>query len=172
MFLYGTGTKFEIKPLSIALFFVINGVVVFIPEYIRQSNKNAGQMGFIDSLLLGFSSAVCALPGMSRLGTGTSVALFRGADKKNAFNWLLLLTIPAMAFMILFDIVSIFTVGLATISIWLFIGYILALAAAFTGSYIAITLMRFLSVNSGFSGFAFYSWGAAAFTFVLYLVTY
>lgn len=172
LLLYGTGTKFETNPLSIALFFVLNGVIIFIPEYIRQSNKNAGQMGFIDSLLLGFSSAVSALPGMSRLGTGTSIAVFRGADKQNALNWLILLTIPTMVFMIMFDIVSIFTVGLASISIWLFIGYILTFAAAFAGSYIAITLMRFLSVNSGFSGFAFYSWGAAAFTFVLYLVAY
>lgn len=172
LFLYGTGSKFEGNPLLVALFFVINGVIIFIPEYVRQSNKNAGQMGSFDSILLGLSSAVCVFPGISRLGAGTSIAILRGADKQNAFHWLLLLTIPAMAYLIIFDIVSMFTVGLVSISIWLFIGYIFALAAAFAGSYIGISLMRFLCVNSGFSGFAFYSWGAAAFTFVLYLVAY
>ena len=172
LFFYGTGRELESKPLAVALFFVMNGIIVFVTDYIRQSNKSAGQMGFLDSLLLGLSGVACIFPGISRIGLGTSLMILRGADKQNAFKWLLLLTVPTMVFMILFDIVSMFTLGLTSITIWLFIGYILTLAAAFCGGYIGITFMRFLSVNSGFSAFAFYSWGGAVFTFILYLIAY
>lgn len=172
LFFYGIGTKYESNPLAIALYMTINGIILFVPDYVRQSNKNAGHMGFADSFLIGLSGLLCIFPGLSRVAVGTSVAILRGADKQNAFKWLLFLTVPAMIVLIILDIIGLFTLGLSTLSLWLLIGYVLAAAAAFGGSYIAITLMRFLSVNSGFSGFAFYSWGAAAFTFILYLFAY
>jgi hypothetical protein len=45
----------------------------------------------------------------------------------------------------------------------------LASLTAFVGSYLGITFIRFLAVKVGFSGFAYYSWGAALFAFILYL---
>ena len=82
------------------------------------------------------------------------------------------MTVPTILFLLVLDLISVFTVGLTALSFWLFIGYILSISAAFAGGYIAIKLMRFLLVNSGLSGFAYYSWGAAAFTFILYLIAY
>lgn len=172
LFFYGSGTKYESKPLLIALFMLINGVILFIPDHIRQSNKNAGQMGLLDSLLIGFSSVVCCFPGVSRMSAGLGFSQIRGADKQHAFKWLLILTVPSLLFMIILDLIGLFTLGLTALSVWLFIGYILSVAAAFAGGYIAIMLMRFLMVNSGFSGFAYYSLGAAAFTFILYLIAF
>ena len=41
--------------------------------------------------------------------------------------------------------------------------------ASYGGAYLAILTLRFLSVNLGFSGFAYYSWGAALLIFILYM---
>lgn len=169
---YASGSKFESQPLMVSLFLVINGVILFVPDHIRQSNKNAGQMGFVDSVLIGISSIVEHFPGISRIAAGIGVALIRGADKQNAFKWQLNLTVLSLLFLIILDFIGLFTIGLSTFSIWLFIGYVLSVAAAFAGGYIGISLMRFILVNSGFSGFAYYSWGVAAFTFILYLIAF
>lgn len=171
-FFFALGTKYEVAPLNLVFFMIINGVILIVPDYVRQSNKNAGQITFIDSFLIGLTGLVNIFPGISRVAAGTSYALLRGTDKQNAYNWLLLLTVPSLAALIIVDIIGLFTLGLTGVTIWLFIGYLLAIAAAFVGSYIGISLMRFLAVNSGFSVFGYYSLGLAAFTFIIYLIAF
>ena len=172
LFFYNGCSKYETKPLYLALFFLINAVILMIVDHVRQSNKNANQMGPFDSFLIGLSSALTAFPGISRLGAGCSAAIIRGADKQQAFNWLVILTVPAMCFLLILDLIGLFTIGLPGITLWLMIGYILAAGASFTGCYIAILLMRFLMFNSGLSAFSLYSFGASFFAFVLYLVAF
>ena len=50
-----------------------------------------------------------------------------------------------------------------------FLGALLALTGAAVGCYFGVKFLRYLSVKAGFSGFAFYCWGAALFAFVMYL---
>jgi hypothetical protein len=45
-----------------------------------------------------------------------------------------------------------------------------ALAAAFLAAWLGLTLLRFMAVRVGFSGFAYYSWGFALFTLLIYLI--
>ena len=169
---FSIGSKYELSPLSLSLFLLINGVILLIPDYIRQSNKHAGLMGPFDSFLIGLSGFLSVFPGISRMATGASFAIMRGADKERALNWVLLLTVPAMAILILLDLIGLFTIGLPGITVWLFISYLFAAGAAFLGTYIGILLMRFLAYNTGFSLFSYYSFGAAFFTFILYLIAY
>ena len=169
---YNACSKYETMPLYLALFFLINATVLMIVDHVRQSNKNASQVGPFDSFLIGLGSALSVFPGVSRLGIGCSVAIIRGADKQQAFNWLLILTVPAMCFLFILDLIGLFTIGLPGITLWLIIGYILAAGASFAGCYIGILLMRFLMFNSGLSVFSLYSFGASLFAFVLYLVAF
>lgn len=172
VFFVGSGSKYEKLPLSLALFFFINAIILLMPDYIRQSNKHAGQMGPFDSILIGLSGVFSIFPGLSRLGTGCSMAIIRGADRQRTFEWLLLLTVPAMCLFIITDLIALFSIGLPGITLWLILGYILSAAAAFAGSYIGILLMRFLIVNNGFSIFSFYSFGVSFFAFIIYLVAF
>jgi len=47
---------------------------------------------------------------------------------------------------------------------------LLAAGSAFGGAWLAMVIMRFLSVKSSFYGFAYYNWGLALFSFLVYLM--
>ncbi len=155
--------------LTLSLFCLINGVILFVPERMMQSNKDARYMTLIDSILFGLLGALSVFPGLSRIGLSTAYATARGTDRQHGLSWALLLSIPAMILLALFDFITIFTAAPA-ISFVTVVGYILGVGAAFLGGYYSITIMKFLAVRAGYTAFAFYSWGMALFSFVLYLI--
>lgn len=155
--------------LLTALFLVINAVLIFIPERMMQGNKDARMMSSLDSLLVGAVAGLAALPGISCVGMVTSVSVMRGADRQNALNWAFLLCIPAYIALIGIELVGAFS-GVGLVAFWPnLLGYILSALGACIAGYFAIVLMKFLTVRSGYSGFAYYSIGAALFSFLLYL---
>ena len=151
------------------VFFVVNGIILFIPSRMMSGNKDARGMSAFDSILIGISGALAVLPGISRVGSMISVAVARGADRQHALNWTLLLSVPALIVLIGFDLFGMFFGGGIAVGVSI-LGYILSTAGAAVGGYFGIMLMRFLAVKAGFSGFAYYSWGAALFSFILYLI--
>lgn len=159
------------NPLLTCLFFLINGVVLFIPDYIRQTNKDASMLSGFDGLLIGLTSGLRVFSGISGVGMGLSAAVLRGADKKQALNWMLMLCIPALAMLCIFDIIGIFTVADISITFIGFLGYLLAAVGAAVSGYFTIVLARFLISHTGFSGYACYCWGMAILTFIFYLIS-
>ena len=167
IFTYTGGKDYSF--LSVCLFCLINGILLFVPGRMVQSNKDARHMTAFDSILFGLFGALSAFPGFSRIGMGTSYAVARGVDRQHTLNWALLISVPALVLMSVMDFIAIFTAGLS-ITIITILGYIFAVAAAFLGSYYSISIMKFLAVKVGYSAFAYYSWGMALFAFVLYLI--
>ena len=153
----------------IALGFILNGIMIFVPEYLPHGNKDARSMSGFDSFLLGLGSALSVLPGFSRVGVFLSCAVSRGADKVKAYNWVLILTIPSVLIFLIFDIITVFQAGLGIAGFISFLGCVLSGIFAFISSLAGIYLIRFMLVRSGFAGFAFYSWGAAFLSFLLHL---
>ena len=80
-----------------------------------------------------------------------------------------MLSIPTIAVLMCFDFYAIFITGIGPLGILVLIRYLLAAIAAFAGTYLAIRMVRLFAVTTGFSGFAYYSWGAALFSLILYL---
>ena len=154
---------------KIAIFSLVNGIVLFLPARMMQGNKDTVDMSAIDSITIGIFGATSVIPGISRFAIMTSYASMRGVDKEKSLNLALLLSIPALFISVLFDFFALFG-GMQAVSFGLFMGYILAMGVAFIACYFASVFMRFLSVRTGYSGFAFYSWGLALFSFVLYLI--
>ena len=155
--------------LLVALFLVINGIILYIPQFLPGSNKDSRSMTPVEALLIGTGGALSVLPGISCVGAVTSVATVCGADKNYAFDNALLLAIPVTIGLIIFDIVAIATVGIGSISFGVFLCYLLAAAAAFGGVLAAVKFMRFVSQNIGFAVFGLYCWSAALFAIFLYL---
>ena len=128
-------------------------------------------MSALDGWVIGLSGALGILPGISRSGMFTSAALGRGADRQNALNWAMLIMIPTFTSFLIVDCMGILSAGLIGLSVPVLLKGTLAGLASFCGSYCGISVMRFLSINAGFSGFSYYSWGLSLFTFILYLTT-
>lgn len=156
--------------IYIALFSLINGLILIAPEYMRSGNKDARSMTGLDGIIFGLCGALSVFPGISRIACLHTYASARGVSKQNGLNWALLLSIPALVLYCAIDILGVFTVTLNTISFSIFAGYIFSALSAFLGGYAAITIAQFLTVRTGFSGFAYYSLGLSFFSMILYLI--
>lgn len=154
----------------VALFFVLNGIAVYIPEHLPHGNKDASQMSALDSFLIGLTGALSVLPGFSRVGSTLSLAVARGADRQIALNWVLILSIPATVLLLIFDFISVFSVGIGIITFQIFIGYFLSAITAFAAACCGIYMMRFITLRSDISPFGYYCWGVAMLSFILYLM--
>lgn len=155
--------------LIVALFLAINGIILYVPQFLPGSNKDSRSMTPIEALLLGLGGAVSILPGISSVGTVTSIGMVCGADRSFSLNTALLLGMPITISLIVFDIIAIAVNGVGLLSFGLFLCYILAAAAAVGGVLLAVKIMRALAKSSGFAIFGLYSWTAALLSVILYL---
>lgn len=162
-------SAFKSLPI-ISLFLLLNGIVFYIPSRMLQGNKDARSMSALDSLLLGITGALSAIPGFSRIALQTSVARARGADSTHALTWVFLLSVPALVIMCAVSLLSVFT-GLGSITFTCgFLTYLLIFIATYTGSYLSVFVMKLLVQKNNTSLFSYYCWGASLFLFIMYLV--
>lgn len=162
--------KGDMNLLISSLFLLVNGIILYIPCRMLQGNKDASAMSVFDGWLIGLASALSAFGGISRIGCGVSAGMIRGADRKKALNWALILSVPALIFLSVSDLLGIF-IDNSQISFWAnFFGYVLSIIGAAIGGYLSVLLIRFVTNRMNYVGFAYYSWGFALFTFIMYLV--
>ena len=158
------------KRVLFCLFLLINAALTLVPTYMHQGNKDARSMNRLDGWFIGFAAALSAIPGIYRNGAIMFMTLIREADKRNGVTWALMLSVPAVVLLAVFDIVAIFTVGIGTITLVVFLGYLLSMVFAFAGAFLGVSVIRMLIENSDYSCFAYYDFGLALFSFVLYLI--
>jgi undecaprenyl-diphosphatase len=155
--------------IIVAATMFVNGVILYIPQFLPGSNKDARSLSRIDGLFFGLGGALSTIPGISCVGAVTSIASVRGADRTYSLNMALLIQIPVTIGLLLFDLVALVNVGMEALSFGVILGYLFSAAAAFAGVVLGAKVMRILAANIGFSIYAFYCWGAALFTFIFYL---
>lgn len=160
---------YQNRPLF-SLLLLINGALILIPTYMHQGNRDARTMTGLDGMLIGFAAALSAIPGISRNGVIMFMTLIREADKNNGVIWALILSVPAMVMLALLDIIAMFTVGIGSITLMVLVGYLLSMVFAFVGAYFGVTFIRMLITRSDYSVFAYYDFGLALLSFVLYLI--
>ena len=160
---------YQNRPLF-SLLLLINGALILIPTYMHQGNRDARTMTGLDGMLIGFAAALSAIPGISRNGVIMFMTLIREADKNNGVIWALILSVPAMVMLALLDIIAMFTVGIGSITLMVWVGYLLSMVFAFIGAYFGVTFIRMLITRSDYSVFAYYDFGLALLSFVLYLI--
>jgi undecaprenyl-diphosphatase len=153
-----------------ALMLLLNGAMTLVPTYMHQGNRDARTLHRADGLLIGFAAALSAIPGISRNGAIMFMTLMRKADKQNGVTWSLLLTVPALFVLLVLDFISIFTVGVGAVTIGVLGGYMVSMLAAFAGAFLAVNMIKVLVLRSDYSGFAYYDFGLALLTLILYLI--
>ena len=84
--------SFFYNVLVVGMALVVNGVVLFFSE-LREDGR---RVGFLDSLLIGVAQGTAIVPGISRSGLTIATALLRKVEKKTAFAFSFLLSVPAV----------------------------------------------------------------------------
>jgi len=152
----------------LSLVLVFNGVILYLPRRYPTANKDARSLSALDALIMGLFGAVGGAPGCSRIGFLTAAGSLRGGERRFVLDLALLFSIPALLIGSALAGWDFFTLGGANLS--QISRYIVSGIIAFLGSCGAIVIMRFMAYKTGFSGFAYYSWGLALFTFAIYLI--
>lgn len=165
---YTTGLRSNL--MLIAVFLFINGIILYLPQFFPTSNRDSRTLSRIEGLLMGLGGLLSAVPGISAIGTTTSIASVCGVDGLFGLNMALMMNMAITAGLMIYDILGIITSGLGTLSFLILIRYLLSSAAAFGGTVIGIRVVRHLAAEKGFSVFGVYCWGLALFTFILNLI--
>ena len=169
--LYSRTSVLAQKPLIVAALLLINGIILYVPQYLPGSNKASGAMSRVDALIVGLGGAAATLPGISCVGSAVSIAGIRGMDLKKALNLALLMNIPVNLCFALFDLIQLLGGGAGSLSLGALFGAVLAGITAFCGVILGIRILQKIADNVGFGVFGFYSWGAALLTFIFFLAT-
>lgn len=156
----------------LAILLGVNGILLYTPQFIPGANKDSQSLSSLDAVVIGLGSGIGAVPGISRVSATLFASHISGTERRYALDICFLLCIPSLIVLLLFDCWWLIAGTGSAVSFILILQWITAAAAAFGTGYFAIFIMRFLSVKAGFSGFAYYCWGAALFALILYLLIF
>lgn len=156
--------------LWVAGFLFLNGLILYIPQFLPGSNKDSRMLSRVEGLLMGLGGAASVFPGISAMGAAASIANVCGVDRSYGLNMAMLMNLAVNAALIIYDVLAIISGGIGVLSFSIILQYILAAAAAFGGVVLGVRIVRNLVENNGFAPFAYYCWGGALFTFILNLM--
>lgn len=168
--LYGQLLKVRFSLFAVAGLLFLNGIILYIPQFLPGSNKDARSLSRVEGLVMGLGGSLSVLPGLSGVGACISVGSVCGVERSYALNMTLILNMIYLGGMAVYDVLGLIRTGLEGLTFqWIMI-YIFAAAAAFVSALLAIRLMRALASSRGYSVFSYYCWGIALFTFILNLM--
>ncbi len=168
-FLYPKTSAMNLSLNWIALFLVLNGIILYLPNLLPSGNKDARSLSRLEGVLMGLCGGLSVFPGISSVGAITSAGSIFGAERSYIVNLSLMAQMAVTAILIVFDVVSLVTAGIGAAGFGAILCCLLAAAAAFAGVFAGIRVMRTMAVNIGFGVFAYYSLGLALLSFILYL---
>lgn len=170
LLLYRYTESIRSNMLLISLFLFLNGTILYIPQFLPSSNRDSRTLSRIEGLLMGLGGAASILPGISAIGTATSIGSVCGVDRSYGLNMALMMNMILTVGLVIYDLMAISTVGFGTLSFLILLQYLLSAACAFAGSLLGIRLMRQFAAGNGYAPFGIYCWGMALFTFIMNLM--
>lgn len=170
LYLYRYVRKLEANLLMIALFLFINGIILYIPQFLPSSNRDSRTLSRVEGLLMGLGSTVSVLPGISTVGAMVSVGSVCGVERVYGLNMTLIIKMFMLLGLMVYDVLGILSAGIEALSFALVLQYLLTALISFGGAMIGIRAMRRLAADYGYSLFGVYCWGLALFIFILNLV--
>jgi len=83
---------------------IVLGILLWLAERTASFRRDVGQIGWLDSQLVGLAQAVALIPGSSRSGTTMTAAMLLGLTREAAARFSFLLGIPAIGAAGLFEL--------------------------------------------------------------------
>lgn len=150
-------TFFSGKILLVGLMLIVTGIILFIAERAKRTDKS---VGFKDAILIGIAQMIAILPGISRSGATIGTSVILGIDREKAARFSFLMVVPLILGKVAKDVISPeFTKELSNSEISSSV-YAAGFAAAFLVGIIACTWMIKLVKKSKLSYFAYYCFAA------------
>ena len=170
LFLYQKAQSLSGSKLMLATFMLLNGVILYIPQFFRGANRDSRSMSGLHGLLIGLGGSVGIVPGMSGVAGAYSVSSLCGVDKTYGLNIVLLMDMVACAGLAVFDLLGLVSAGMGGIAFGTVMLYILSGIVSFLSTSVTVKLLRNIIGEISFDIFAYYCWGVALFTFIMNLL--
>jgi undecaprenyl-diphosphatase len=85
------------SPFVVGPALIIVGLLMWAGERVGSENHDLGQVGLLDSIIVGVAQAFAVIPGVSRSGSTMTAGLFRGMNRETAARFSFLLSTPIIA---------------------------------------------------------------------------
>ena len=146
--------SFFYNVLVVGMALVVNGVFLFFSE-LREDGR---RVGLLDSLLVGVAQGTAIIPGISRSGLTIATGLLRKVEKKTAFAFSFLLSVPAVIGAAILESARAWAsndlvIGGVDIATMLF-GVVVSMIIG----YISLKLLRKIVISKRLHLFAYYCW--------------
>ena len=160
----------SVNMFLIAGMLFINGLILYIPQFLPTSNRDSRTLTRLEGVLMGLGAGASVLPGISTVGIMVSIASVCGIERLYGLNMTFIVKLFFLIGLMVYDVLAIITDGLGGLTVMLLAQYLFAGLLSFGASMFAIRLLRRLAPEHGFHTFGVYCWGLALFTFILNLV--
>ena len=170
LLMYRFVQKMQTNLLTIAVFLFLNGVILYIPQFLPSSNKDSRTLSRLEGFAMGCGCALSILPGISTVGAVVSVGSVCGVERVYSLNMAFIIKMFLMAGLLVYDVLGILSGGMEPLTFGLFLRYLVTAALSFGASMGGIRVMRRLATDHGLGLFGVYCWGLALFIFILNLV--
>lgn len=170
LLLYRKASGLRTNLMFLSLFLFLNGVVLYVPQFLPGGNRDSRTLSRVEGLLMGLGGTVSVVPGISAMGVTTAIGSVCGVERTYSLNMALMMNLFLTVGFVVFDIMGISSSGLGVLSVSIVLRYLFTALVTFGSSTLAIRVMRHLASENGYSIFAFYCFGLALFTFILNLM--
>lgn len=85
------------SPIIVGTAMVVVALIMWAGERMGTRDLNLGQVGLVDSIIVGTAQAFSVIPGVSRSGSTMAAGLFRGMNRETAARFSFLLATPLVA---------------------------------------------------------------------------
>ena len=165
----------QVRGWSVNMFLIagmlfINGLILYIPQFLPTSNRDSRTLTRLEGVLMGLGAGASVLPGISTVGIMVSIASVCGIERLYGLNMTFIVKLFFLIGLMVYDVLAIITDGLGGLTVMLLVQYLFTGLLSFGASMFAIRLLRRLAPEHGFHTFGVYCWGLALFTFILNLV--
>lgn len=158
------------SPAPAAFFLFLNGLVMFLGEYLRRRQRGAEQGGkplerltYAQSVLVGFAQSFALLPGISRSGASMVAGLLCDLDHEDAARYSFLLATPVILAASLLEFPRLFVPGAHVILLQAVAGA----AAAGVAAYFSVAFLTRYFRSNDLRPFGWYCVVAGALCFIL-----
>ncbi len=156
-------TPWQTRFLCLALVMVLGGLLTFSCDRVGHGKRAMAEATVKDAFLVALFQLIGTVPGLSPVGLGIVMAVWLGMEPSFGVRFSCLMLVPGL---ILRGIVGIFS---NLENVYFSLSWIPGVLSCILFTYLSLRLLRFVAQRRTLGEFSLPIWGAAIFTFLLYL---